>query len=326
MANNAGQGLLELADLISRREYNWGIVRSRVYEEELVHNYADESRIGFTTLADTIDDLWKSGVISDKSRESLHSIRVLGNKAVHEGDNDPQDAKDAYFMLKQELQIFADRGNKEESDRTPVMINTSSDKGPEITEGEVYIRQEQRSRQVSKNKPEEIDMSYATNRRRPSGSSKSGGSQKKKKKKASGFDLYSVLRFLIPALIIVLVIILIKSLFPKKDPVVTPETSSAIETEAGTDETEESTEAATEAPTTEAPTTEASVRYQIKGEGVNIRLADEPGRIYTQLSTGTVIGEVTEYTGNSDYADFVKFTYDGKEVIVKKTFIEKAGE
>ncbi|MCQ2400864.1 MAG: DUF4145 domain-containing protein [Lachnospiraceae bacterium] len=327
MANTNGQGLLELADLISRREYNWGIVRSRVYEEELVHNYADETETEYTTLADTIDELWKKGVINDKSRENLHGIRVLGNKAVHEGDNDPQDAKDAYFMLKEELQVFADRGNVADNDRTPVMINAGNN-GAEISEGEVYIRSNHRNKENTQDGSEDIDMSYAANRRRPTGNTKSGGNSKNKKKKTSGFDLYSVLKILIPVLIVVLLIILIKSLFPKKDPVTVPETSTAVETEAATKETEKETEeTTTPAPTTEAPTTAAPAKYQIKGEGVNIRLADNPSQVYTQLGNGTVIGEVTDFknnTGDEKYDDFAQFRYDSKDVIVSKKFIEKA--
>lgn len=324
MANNAGQGLLELADLISRREYNWGLVRSRVYEEELVRSYADETGTEYTSLADTIEALWNKGAIGEKSRENLHNIRILGNKAVHEGNNDPQDAKNAYFMLKEELQVFAERANTAAVERTPVMIN-SGENAPEITESEVYIRPNRRNRETGQDESEDIDMSYVTNRRRPSGNTKSGNA-KKKKKASSGIDLYSVLKILIPVLIVILLIILIKSLFPKKDPAAV-ETTTTIETEVSSQETEKETEeTTTPAPTTEAPTTEAPAKYKIKGEGVNIRLADNPDTVYTQLGNGTVIGEVTEFentTGNSNYDDFVRFSYDSRNVIVAKRFIEK---
>lgn len=327
MANSTGQGLLELADLISRREYNWGLVRSRIYEEELVHSYSDETNTEYTTLADTIEALWRKGVIGDKSRENLHNIRILGNKAAHEGDNDPQDAKNAYFMLKEELQTFAARGSSE-AERTPVMISNVNS-GPEISESEVYIRPDRRNREEVQNGSEDIDMSYAVNRRRPSGNSRPGSSGKnknKKKKSSGGLNLYSVLRILIPVLIVVLVIILIKSLLPKKTDK-PADTTAAVETEMPESESETETEApTTEAPTTEAPTTKAPAKYRIKGEGVNIRLASDPNTIYTQLGSGTVIGEVTDYEGNSEYQDFAKFSYDGREVIVKKTFIEKTGD
>lgn len=327
MASSNGQGLMELADLISRREYNWGIARARAYEEELVKSYADETDTEYTTLADTIEALYEKRIISAKQRENLHNIRILGNKAVHENDNDPQDAKNAYYLLKEEMQAFSQRDQETEL-RTPVMISRRSDGSgfePETDEGSYENPEEEEDSETGG-----IDVSYNTTTGRRSGgnhtqrtSSQRSGNGKKKKKK-TGIDPYLIIKIALGLIILILLIILLKSLFhgSKKE----KETEAvSIETEMPTEETETEapeTEAAPE--TTQAPETEAQVSYRITTDGVNIRYADDPGRVYTQLGQGSVIGTVEDYTGNAEYADFAKFTYDGKEVIVSKKYIEAA--
>ena len=50
-------GLAEAAGLISRREYNLSVVRTRQTAEFLIKSYAAERGIAYTTLADTIEAL-----------------------------------------------------------------------------------------------------------------------------------------------------------------------------------------------------------------------------------------------------------------------------
>lgn len=313
MANSNGQGLMELADLISRREYNWALCRGRVYVEELVRGYAQDSNTEYTTLSETIEALYRGRVLSERSRENLHSIRVLGNKAVHENDDDPQDAKKTYYLLKEELQTSQERQNRN-AERTPVRIDA-----PYQEDG---CSQERRA---SADETGEIDMSYSQGRRSSQGTQRQGSQRstqyKKKKKKKQGIDLYTVLRILIPVIIIVLLIILLKSIFGGSKDNKETETP-AIETEMSETEAPETEAPETEAPETEAPETEAQVSYKIKGQGVRIRYADNPGQIYTQLDSGVEIGAVSDFMENPEYADFARFTYDGKDVIVSKQFIE----
>jgi len=312
--------LAELADLITRREYNYAICRARKHEEDLVRRYAKDHDVEYTSLADTIEELYQTEVIDDASRENLHMIRHLGNKAVHEGDNDAADAKAAYDLLKRELTTYSDQKYMN-PERTPVALGRNN--GDE----EYDIRRRVRERENRDRGGLEYENSDDGRRR-------SGGRRPERDdrydnggRKPEGNGLYTVLKVLIPVLIIVLLVVLIKSIFDGRK-TTGPETTPAtvIETEAPTTEAPTTEAPTTEAPTTEAPTTEAPVTYQIKGDGVNVRYASDPSRIYTKLSNKTFIGPVTDYentTGDSTYDGFARFTYDGQDVIVKKDFIEK---
>lgn len=120
-------GLSEAAGLISRREYNLSIVRSRQTAEFVIKNYASEKNIPYTTLADTIEALYEQRVINRTSRDAFHNIRIYGNKAVHDGDNDPKDAQKAYSLLKSEIGTFLSRKTVS-VDRTPIRIDKVSDR------------------------------------------------------------------------------------------------------------------------------------------------------------------------------------------------------
>ena len=313
--------LAELADLITRREYNYAMCKARKHTEDLVRRYAADHNMEYTTLADTIEALYQGGVIGDASRENLHGIRILGNKAVHEDDNDAQDAKSAYEMLKKELGTYSDQ-KYTNPERTPVAITKDT--------GDQEYGNRRRHRDSREEEQEEggIDVSYASGGRRPQRNQAARNTGKRRKPAGNDSTLYTVLKILIPVLIILLVVILLKSIFSgsgKPAEETTAEEITAAATEQATEE--ETTEApTTQAKTTEAPTTEAPAYYRIKGEGVNIRLASDPTQRITQLNSGYVIGPITDYenrTGDSTYDGFARFAYEGKDVIVKKDYIEK---
>ena len=120
---------------------------------------------------------------------------------------------------------------------------------------------------------------------------------------------------MLPVLVIVLLIVIIRSFMAARTPEeTTVETTTVIETTVQETETEPET---TEPETTE-PETTAAVEYRIVSDGVNIRYADNQNRIYTQLSKGTAIGTVTPIDGS----DYVAFTLDGVNVVVRKDMIE----
>ena len=306
--------LAELADLITRREYNYAICKARKHEEDLVRRYAKDHEIEYTSLADTIEELYHAEVIGDASRENLHMIRHLGNKAVHQDDNDASDAKMAYDLLKKELTAYSDQKYMN-PERTPVTINRGNgDDGSEI-------------RRRVREREERSEISMPEDGRRRNGGRRPEREEVSVRVRQDGSALYTVLKILIPVLIIVLLVVLVKGIFDGKK-TSEPETTTPVVTEASMDETEEATteEPTTEAPTTVPPTTEPPETWQIKGEGVRIRYASEPERIYTNLSNGTFIGPVTDFqnnTGDATFDGFARFTYDGKDVIVSKQFIEK---
>ena len=311
MANEIkGRELMELAEIITKREYNWGLVRTRQLTEVLVRHLCDESGIAYTTMADSIEALYQGGYIDEASRVNLHGVRVLGNKAVHEGDNDEGDAKNAYYMYREELQKAGGKQRKVSYERTPVQYSRP------VRESE-YEPERPRS-QRSASGSDDIDIHMAGRQRRPA--------PKKKKKEASG-GIYGVLKWVIPALVGILLIILIISLVrsASKKPVETePETTV---TEAITEE-ETTEEETTEAPT-EPPITEAPVSYRIKGDGVRIRFANDTSKDHEKFENGTVIGTVEDF-GQLEISgrtyDFVKFRYQDQDLIVCKDYIEAVEE
>jgi len=319
-------GLMEIAGLTSRREYNLSLVKSRQLAEQLVKSYAEEKNIEYTALADTIEALFQNGCIDRTSRDAFHSIRVYGNKAVHEGDNDAEDAQKAYYLLKNEVQTYM--SHKSVSvDRTPVRVdrNQVSNRRPAFSEdGNAILGRSVNGREVGQATDQQRARKQRTSGGRSSGrteNSPRSGSQAAARRStvsepAGGFSIYDLLRILIPVLAVILLVIIIRSLLPSKNQqATTTAPSAAVETTAE-EETHEETEPETEA-TTEAP---KSFEYRIKGNGVNIRYADNQDRVYTQLSNGTAIGTVEPIEGS----DFVKFTLDGISVVVHKDYIEPA--
>ena len=118
-----------------------------------------------------------------------------------------------------------------------------------------------------------------------------------------------------PIIAIVLIVIIIRGLniFPSKNKTA----SSAAQSTTAVVETTAALQ--TIAPPVTVQETEPPVyEYRIKGNGVNVRYAENQNRIYTQLSNGTAIGTVTEIEGS----DFVQFTLEGVNVVVNKNYIE----
>lgn len=385
-------GLAEAAGLISRREYNLSIVRSRQTAELLVKSYAAEKGIAYTTLADTIESLYAQGIISRNSRDAFHNIRIYGNKAVHDGDNDPENAQKAYYLLKSEVSTFLSRKSVN-VDRTPVRVQPGGGSrqlneleveiahDPDNTAGRRKLNESRQDaagqsvseqhgyydgkdedsagnarRRISREGSERRD-SRDLDRRRDGGDmdrrrtdntdrrrdahgergrdrdrnrdgrrqqqGRRGGSAgglrdnraPRKEAARSSVSIYDLLRILLPIAVIILLIVIIRSFMAAKQPEETvAETTTVIETTI--QETEPEPE--TEPETTEPETTAAPVEYRVKSDGVNVRYADNQNRIYTQLSKGTAIGTVTEIEGS----DFVSFTLDGVNVVVRKDLIE----
>lgn len=380
-------GLAESAGLISRREYNLSIVRSRQTAELLIKSYAAEKGIAYTTLADTIESLYAQGIISRNSRDAFHNIRIYGNKAVHDGDNDPENAQKAYYLLKSEVSTFLSRKSVS-VDRTPIRVQPGGG-SKQLNELEVEISHDpddtagrkklNESRQdvvgqsasgqyayadteenVAGNKRRRISRDGGerrdgrdSDRRRDIGGNRSGDRRRadhgergrdrnrdlrgerrqqqgrrggsaggrrdnrapRKEAARSSISIYDLLRILLPIAVIVLLIVIIRSFMAARQPEeTTVETTTVIETTVQMPETETETEPET----TEPETTAAPVEYRVKSDGVNVRYADNQNRIYTQLSKGTAIGTVTEIEGS----DFVSFTLDGVNVVVRKDLIE----
>ena len=341
------QGLMDMASLISRGDYNLALVKGRQVAEQLVRGYAKENRLIYTDLADTIENLYGENTIGRGSRDAFHTIRQLGNKAVHENDNDPKDAEDSYYLLKNEIEVYlnTEAGTK---NRAPVNVSRAGQAG-----GQKSAYNDEAA-DIKFTKPAMAVMGDPSGKLRtevePGSGSRKTSSQEQKQRKGSsdrsaqgrkaqdkrskvptredrlkaqkqnrrggqhrgirngGIDIYSVLRILIPVICIVLIIVLLRSCIAGSGAEETT-TTPVVETSTAPVETEP--------PTTEAPTTAAPLRYVVTGNNVNVRYADNQNRIYEQLSSGTEIGEVQEIEGS----DYVRFERDGIQLVIHKDYI-----
>ena len=79
------QGVKEAERLIARKEYNLVMVRARQVLEYMVRCMAERACVVEGDLSDTIDQLYEGQWINKATKDNYHTIRILGNKAVHEG-------------------------------------------------------------------------------------------------------------------------------------------------------------------------------------------------------------------------------------------------
>ena len=190
------QGLRETERLIGRKEYNMAMIKARQTLEFMVRCMAEKACVVEGDLSDTIDQLYEGRWISRTTKDHYHNIRILGNKAVHEGDDTAYDANQAYQLLAQEVGAFADEygsrgGGRQPQRRQPVRTSSA---------------------------------------RRASASRPSGGKKKRKKGPAA----YYVLRILVPVLAVVLLILVIRTMLSGGED--NPQTTTAAMTEAQTSE------------------------------------------------------------------------------------------
>ena len=102
------RGVKDTERLIGQKQYNMAMVKARQTLEYMVRCLAEKACVVDGDLLNTIDELYKGKWISKSTCEHYHKIRTIGNKAVHEGNDNAYDANQAYHLLSQEVYIFAD--------------------------------------------------------------------------------------------------------------------------------------------------------------------------------------------------------------------------
>lgn len=295
------QGVKEAERLIARKEYNLVMVRARQVLEYMVRCMAERACVVEGDLSDTIDQLYEGQWINKATKDNYHTIRILGNKAVHEGDDTAYDANQAFQLLTQEVYVFANEfaGGSGRTARTSSAVrNTSGRQAP---------RQGSGGRSSSGRNSQRVP---ARNTR--SGPSRQRGPRKKRRRVSPAAY---ILRLLIPVLLVILLIVVIRVFMPGKDKdadkiTTAPTVTTAPVEPAPTMPPEPETEPETEPP---------AETYRIKGSSVNVR--SEPstsGRILVQLGNGTEVVYVKRYDN-----DWAVINYDGQEAYVSSKYIEK---
>lgn len=101
-------GIKSVQRLIGQKDYNSAMVKARQTLEFMVRMLAERSgSMNDSDLREMIDTLYRSRRITKTSCDRYHKIRMIGNKAAHEGDSSPSNATLAYQLLLQEIQVFS---------------------------------------------------------------------------------------------------------------------------------------------------------------------------------------------------------------------------
>lgn len=295
------QGVKEAERLIARKEYNLVMVRARQVLEYMVRCMAERACVVEGDLSDTIDQLYEGQWINKATKDNYHTIRILGNKAVHEGDDTAYDANQAFRLLTQEVYVFANEfaggAGGRASRPSPAARNTSGRPAPRQGSGGGRSASGRNSQRVP-----------ARNTR--SGPSRQGGPRKKRRRVSPAAYI-----LLIPVLLVILLIVVIRVFMPGKDREADKTTTAPAVTTAPV----EPAPTLPPEPETEPETEPPAETYRIKGNSVNVR--SEPstsGRILVQLSNGTEVVYVKRYDN-----DWAVINYDGQEAYVSSKFIEK---
>lgn len=277
------RGVKDMERLIGQKEYNSSMVKARQTLEFMVRLLAERACIvDGGDLMETIDVLYQNRWISKTTCEHYHKIRIIGNKAAHEGDNNAYNANQAYHMLSQEVYTFANE-----------------------------YRNAQRGTRPSRPANRPANRPASSGRPRSQAQAQNTRSRKRTPQKKSGFTIYDLLKLLIPVLCIVLLVLVIKLVKPAKDDT-DPTTTAPTSTEQQQPETEPIVQTS-EPPETTAPTTAAYKTTDI----LNVRPApnttdDRIGRLES--------GVEVEYVRAHD-DDWAVIMYNGQEAYVASRYL-----
>ena len=293
------QSVREAERLIGQKQYNLAMIKSRQALEFMVNCLGEKALIVDGDLADSIDQLFEGHWISQATKDHYHRIRVLGNKAVHDGNDSPYDANEAYQLLSQEAAAFADIYSGRRRSTTPAK--------PQQRPAARSAQPAQRSTGQRSSSPQ---RSGQRSSQRPSSANRSRRRSKKK-----GFDPYDLLRPAVIFLIILVVVLAAMGLFKlfggKDDKKETSAPSSSPEV---TTEATVAPEPATEPePSTEAPKiykTTASPRLNVRAE------PSQTGAVLGTLVPGTVV----EYVQAHDQ-DWAVIMFEGKQAYVSSKYL-----
>ena len=115
------EGVRETEKLMSQQKYNLSMIKARQTLEFMVKCLTDKYNIEHDDLIDSIEDLYQIRVISKSTYEHYNKIRIIGNKATHEGDNNAYNANTAYHLLSQEVFTFSNDYSPRKKVRTKAM-------------------------------------------------------------------------------------------------------------------------------------------------------------------------------------------------------------
>lgn len=131
-------GVKETERLIGQRDYNSAMMKARQTLEFMVRQHMERAGIlEGGDLKDQIDLLYENNWIDKNTCEHYHKIRMIGNKAAHEGDQSPYNATQAHHMLSQEVYTFANNySNAQKGSRVRQASKNTAPAGRKVFTGE----------------------------------------------------------------------------------------------------------------------------------------------------------------------------------------------
>ncbi len=278
------QGVKDTERLIGQRDYNAAMVKARQTLEFMVKLLTERAGSADTgDLKDMIDTLYQHRWINKTTCEHYHKIRIIGNKAVHEGDANAYNANQAYHMLSQEVYTFANDYRNAQRGTRPVQGSRSAQGG---------------SRQAQGSRPPQ-----GARRQAPSASTRS---RRRQPQKRAGFTVYDLLKLLVPILCIILLFFVVKLVKPQKDTKETTEAPTSVEATTAEVPTTPETEAPTQAPVVYKTTSVLNVRPQPNTEDARIG----------QLEAGATV----EFVRTHD-EKWAVIMYNGQEAYVASEYL-----
>lgn len=282
-------GVRDTERCIGQKKYNMAMVKARQTLEYMVKCLCEKSGTMEGSLIDMIDNLYEDGIISKTTSEHYHKIRTIGNKAIHEDDNNAYNANQAYHLLSQEVYTFAN-DYKERKKSKPASRRTSSESSERVYSDSQRSRAHAGSSSVGSTGR---SAGGSANRRRP-------------RNTRSSIDLETILRPLLLVAIIIVLIFIIKMIHPRKEEAA--ESTPAVSTEALIDTEESSTET--------EPAEDANIRYTSDILNVRSTPSTENERIGV-LNAGARV----EYVGDYDET-WAIIKFNGADAYVVKEYLQ----
>ncbi len=289
------QGLKDAQLLNSQRKYNLSMVKCRQTLEFMVQDLCDKAAITTTNtnqdLSSLIDELYSNRWISKTTCEHYHKIRMLGNKAVHEGNDNAYDANQACQLLSHEAVTFSKdymNDSRQRPQQRPSQQRTSQQR-----------------------QPQQRTSGGSSQQRTHSSSSRS------RRRSQDGFPLTSTDLMRIAIVIVAVVIVIFPIRLLRSDDSTPDETAPAASTESIADE---STAPEEEIPTTAAPETMAETTpapvYKTT-DYLNVRAEPSTSsRRLGVLDTDTVVDYISDYDET-----WAIIEYEGTQAYVSKQYL-----
>lgn len=285
------QGVKDTERLIGQRDYNASMVKARQTLEFMVTLLCERGGMipDGSDLKTQIDNLYQSRAINKTTCEHYHKIRIIGNKAVHEGDTNAYNANQAYHMLSQEVYTFAhDYRNLQRGGRSAQAARS--------------VQSGSRQAQGSTRQTQSGSRQAQGTRRPASGAS----SRRRQPQRRSAFTVYDLLKILVPILCIILLFCVIRLVKSDKSP--EPSTNPSV-----------TTEASTEAPSAAVPESEAPTAAAVYKTTSVLNVRPQPNtndaRI-GQLDAGVTV----EYVRAHD-EQWAVIMYNGQEAYVASQYL-----